>query len=75
MARILVIDHDASIRHLLRAVLEDEGFTVVAAHNGYQGLRHDPAEPVFVWVFGFRCASPARLLKTCPGRQEVMYAC
>lgn len=45
MARILVIDHDASIRNLLREVLEDEGYSVVEAHNGYEGLQQDQAEP------------------------------
>lgn len=41
MARILVIDHDASIRNLLREVLEDEGYSVVEAHNGYEGIQRD----------------------------------
>ena len=45
MARILVIDHDAAIRNLLREVLEDEGYSVVEAHNGYEGLQHDQPEP------------------------------
>ena len=45
MARILVIDHDASIRNLLREVLEDEGYSVVEAHNGYEGIQRDQPEP------------------------------
>jgi CheY-like chemotaxis protein len=45
VARILVIDHDASIRNLLREVLEDEGYSVVEAHNGYEGMQRDEAEP------------------------------
>lgn len=44
MARILVIDHDTTIRNLLRDVLEDEGYSVVEAHNGYEGMVHDETE-------------------------------
>ena len=45
MARILVIDPDACLRNLLREVLQDEGYDVVEAHNGYEGLQRDDAEP------------------------------
>lgn len=45
MARILVIDHDASICNLLREVLEDEGYSVVEAHNGYEGIQRAQPEP------------------------------
>ncbi len=43
MTRIVVMDQDASLRHLLHAVLEEEGYRVVEAHNDYEGLHHDPA--------------------------------
>jgi two-component system nitrogen regulation response regulator NtrX len=39
VTRILVIDDDASIRFLLRGVLEMEGYSVVEADNGYNGLQ------------------------------------
>ena len=41
MARIVMLDQDASLRHLLYAVLEQEGYQVVEAHNSYEGLQHD----------------------------------
>ena len=39
MARILVIDDDESIRVLLRTALELQGYDVVEAENGYEGLQ------------------------------------
>ena len=45
MARILVIDDDPCIRHLLRAVLECQGYSVVEAKNGNEGLQRYRAEP------------------------------
>jgi len=41
MARIVILDEDACLRHLLHAVLEKEGYQVVEAHNSYEGLQHD----------------------------------
>ncbi len=43
MARIVILDEDASLRHLLHAALEKEGYQVVEAHNSYEGLQHDQA--------------------------------
>ena len=45
MARILVIDDDESIRYLLRVVLEFQGYDVIEAENGYEGLLCYQAEP------------------------------
>ena len=45
MARILVVDDDESIRFLLRAVLERQGYEVIEAENGYEGLLCYHAEP------------------------------
>jgi CheY-like chemotaxis protein len=42
--RILIIDDDAAIRFLLRSVLEMEGYGVVEAANGYEGLQCYQAE-------------------------------
>ena len=39
MTRILVIDDDTMIRALLRAILEREGYDVVEAANGADGLQ------------------------------------
>jgi DNA-binding NtrC family response regulator len=39
VARILVIDDDASIRSLLRGLLEMQGYEVIEAENGSAGLR------------------------------------
>jgi DNA-binding NtrC family response regulator len=45
VARILVIDDDESIRFLLRTVLEFQGYDVIEAENGYEGLLCYQAEP------------------------------
>jgi CheY-like chemotaxis protein len=37
-AWILVVDDDSAIRETLRAILEDEGYPVVAARNGREAL-------------------------------------
>ena len=38
MSTILIIDDEPGIRTVLRDVLEDEGYTVLAAEDGTQGL-------------------------------------
>jgi DNA-binding NtrC family response regulator len=45
MAHILVIDDEASIRTILRRMLEAEGHTIVEAADGDEGLGHFRAEP------------------------------
>ena len=45
MPRILVIDDDATIRELLRLVLEEEGYEVIEAANGAEGLQRYQAIP------------------------------
>ena len=37
-SRVLVIDDDASVRDALRLVLEDEGYAVVSASRGAEGV-------------------------------------
>ena len=47
MARILVIDDEAMIRNLLTRILEREGYDVVTASNGEDGIkihRENPAD-------------------------------
>ena len=39
MAKILIVDDDASIRGLFRRILEVEGYTIVEASNGESALR------------------------------------
>ena len=46
MPRILVIDDDAMIRTFLRTVLEREGYDVVEAANGADGLHQYQAAPM-----------------------------
>lgn len=36
--RLLIIDDEPALRHLLRTILEEEGYQVDEAHNGHQGL-------------------------------------
>ncbi|MDX1494184.1 MAG: response regulator [Longimicrobiales bacterium] len=38
MARILIVDEDATARRVIRALLEDAGHEVVEAENGHAGL-------------------------------------
>ena len=45
MPRILVIDDNAAIRELLRLVLEEEGYEVVEAADGAEGLQLYQAAP------------------------------
>jgi CheY-like chemotaxis protein len=42
---ILVIDDNAAIRELLRLVLEEEGYEVIEAANGAEGLQRYQATP------------------------------
>jgi len=35
---VLVVDDDAVLRRVVRAVLEADGFRVIEAHDGHQGL-------------------------------------
>ena len=39
MAKILVIDDERSIRNTLKDILDFEGYTVMLAENGKQGLQ------------------------------------
>ncbi len=43
MVRIVMMDQDACLRHLVQEVLEEEGYCVVEAHNSYEGLQCDLA--------------------------------
>jgi two-component system nitrogen regulation response regulator NtrX len=55
MSRILVIDDEAGVRNVLRDVLEDEGYQVALAEDGFKGLeilKDDNIDLVFldVWL-------------------------
>jgi two-component system, NtrC family, nitrogen regulation response regulator NtrX len=55
MSTILVIDDEDSILEILRDILEDEGYTVFTAADGYEGLAclgSNPVDMVFldVWL-------------------------
>ena len=45
MARILVIDDEPQVRNMLREILEDEGYEVVDAADGKEGLKVYRNEP------------------------------
>ena len=45
MPRILVIDDNAAIRELLRFLLEEEGYEVIEATDGAEGLQRYQAAP------------------------------
>lgn len=57
MHSILVIDDEQGIREVLRDILEDEGYRVVSAEDGYRGLellKTEPIDLVFldIWLPG-----------------------
>ncbi len=43
---ILVVDDDLAIRLMLETVLEEEGYSVVLAHNGREGLEIARQQPL-----------------------------
>jgi DNA-binding response OmpR family regulator len=45
MARILIIDDEAELRTTLRALLEAQGYEVIEASDGREGLRHHVVAP------------------------------
>lgn len=48
MSRVLVIDDEQGICDVLRDILEDEGYDVFTAEEGYEGLRLLRTEPIDV---------------------------
>ena len=54
MARIVMLDQDGSLQHLLHAVLEEAGYHVVETHNSYEGLQYDQATRTAVPTSGYR---------------------
>jgi CheY-like chemotaxis protein len=54
MARILIIDDEAELRTTLRELLEAQGYEVIEASDGREGLRHyvgAPADLVLTDLF------------------------
>lgn len=54
MARVLIIDDEAALRAVVRESLEREGFEVVEAGNGAEGLalhREHPADVIVTDIF------------------------
>lgn len=45
MARILIIDDDESVTSMLRTVLERNGYEVITAADGREGMRRYNAQP------------------------------
>ncbi len=49
MIQILVVDDERSIVEMLKEFLEEEGYQVVTAHNGEEGLKHlERARPAVI---------------------------
>jgi two-component system nitrogen regulation response regulator NtrX len=46
MERILIIDDEPSVRDVLKDILSDEGYEVLEAPDGIEGLRMMKTEPV-----------------------------
>lgn len=50
LKRVLIIDDDESIREYLHCMLEDEGYSVLEAENGSEGLDHMVTHPIDVII-------------------------
>ena len=89
MACILVVDDDQFVRSLLRAVLERQGYSVVEAKNGAEGLQAYQAKPTDVVItdiqmpgmdglemsLKLRCAFPtARIIAMSGGKRTLNMA-
>ncbi len=48
MSRILIIDDEPAIQEVLKDILSDEGYEVLTAHDGIEGLRLLKTEPIDV---------------------------
>ncbi|WP_414527019.1 PP2C family protein-serine/threonine phosphatase [Nodularia chucula] len=71
MFQILVIDDDISIRTLLKRMLEKQGYQVVAASNGAEGIAqaiaYQPALVICDWIMpGLNGLEVCKLMKTDP---------
>jgi phosphoserine phosphatase RsbU/P len=71
MFTILIIDDDAATRFLLGQVLKEQGYTILVASNGQEGIRlaeaHLPALIICDWVMkGLDGLSVCRHLKALP---------
>jgi len=54
MAKILIIDDESQIRAMLRQMLELEGFEVMDAHDGQEGIKlfhENPADLIITDIF------------------------
>jgi len=89
VACILVVDDDQFVRSLLRAVLERQGYSVVEAENGAEGLQAYQAKPTDVVItdiqmpgmdglemsLKLRCAFPtARIIAMSGGKRTLNMA-
>jgi DNA-binding NtrC family response regulator len=54
MPRILIVDDEESIRRSLRAYLEDEGFELITAESGEEGLKRLAKESVDAAIVDIR---------------------
>ncbi len=52
--RVLVIDDEPSVADALKVILEDEGFAVVVAANGRDGIAHARRTPFTITVTDLR---------------------
>ncbi|WP_339461432.1 response regulator transcription factor, partial [Nodularia spumigena] len=71
MFQILVIDDDISIQTLLKRMLEKQGYKVVAASNGEEGIAqaiaYQPALVICDWIMpGLNGLEVCKRMKTDP---------
>ena len=71
--RLLIVDDDRAIRETVRAVLEDEGFTVAVAANGAEAIAKMEERPprlvlldlMMPVVDGWRCSITCARIRRC----------
>ena len=45
---ILIIEDEESIQNIIKAFLEDAGYTVVLAADGLEGIEPNPEQPFYI---------------------------
>ena len=61
MARVMIVDDDADIRHSVGRLLEEDGHEVLREAHGKDALRHFAGEPVDLDGLRGRVGAPVQL--------------
>lgn len=64
MARILIMDDDPNIHHILQAYLQQDGHTVLQALNGEEGLQQEPEADLLIIDWMMPALSGLQVIET-----------